>query len=107
MNTRAQAQLGVGTWRCWCGRGSKAPRGRGEDPWDLDMECCALAARGGYLEMLTWLRGHHCPWDAWTCAYAARGGHLEVLRWAREHRGQVSGTRGRAHSQPQTGTWMC
>ena len=64
--------------------------------------CCALAAKGGHLQVLKWLRcgeeeddgpmlatdsvdENACPWDEWTCAYAAAGGSLEVLQWARAH----------------------
>jgi len=50
------------------------------------LDCCAVAARAGHLEVLTWLWQHDCPWDGgWTCASAAAGGHLEVLKWARAH----------------------
>ena len=79
-----------------------------EYPYDpRGIHCCALAAKGGHLEALKWLRfgrtEHRyeeadgiisplydddqtaCPWDEWTCANAAAGGHLEVLRWARAH----------------------
>ena len=63
----------------------------------LTPHCCALAAKGGHLEVLKWLRfgsaedshdeedGTACPWNQSTCAYAAAGGHLEVLKWARAH----------------------
>jgi len=46
---------------------------------------CAIAARGGRLEVLRWARENDCPWSELTCAYAAFRGHLEVLRWAREN----------------------
>ena len=89
------------------------PPGRSSDAlWDV--HCCALAARGGHLTVLKWLRcgsserilkeehgpwsvssddggsdvdvtPRACPWDEWTCANAAAGGHLEVLKWARVH----------------------
>jgi len=39
----------------------------------------------GNLEVLTWAREHHCPWDARTTAYAAEHGHTVVLQWAWEH----------------------
>ena len=48
-----------------------------------ESDCCALAAFGGHLEVLKWLRMQDCPWDG-RCALAAQGGHLEVLQWARE-----------------------
>lgn len=43
---------------------------------------CALAAQGGHLAALQWLRARGCPWDASTCAMAAYDGHLNVLQWA-------------------------
>jgi hypothetical protein len=69
---------------------------------------CALAGRGGQLEVLQWARENDCPWDrgdvvhlplsagAWTCyngheSTTARvtgrrvHGHLNMLMWAREH----------------------
>jgi len=39
------------------------------------------AAQGGYLEVLTWLHNQGCPLVASTCDAAAEGGHLEVLTW--------------------------
>ena len=58
-----------------------------EDDWndETSLDCCALAARGGHLEVLKWLRAQDCPWDEWTFASAAWDGHLEVLKWMREH----------------------
>ncbi|AGO84804.1 hypothetical protein psal_cds_790 [Pandoravirus salinus] len=49
----------------------------------FDEDACALAAQGGSLGTLQWLRARGCPWDASTCAMAAHGGHLDVLQWAR------------------------
>jgi hypothetical protein len=43
-----------------------------------------IAAEGGHLPVLQWLRAHHCPWDARTCEMAGAAGHLDVLIWARE-----------------------
>ena len=31
--------------------------------------------------MLQWAHENGCPWDEMTCAVAAKGGHLEVLQW--------------------------
>jgi hypothetical protein len=31
-----------------------------------DAETCAEAARGGYLEVVQWLRAKGCPWDSRT-----------------------------------------
>ena len=44
-----------------------------------------MAARGGNLELVQWLRGAGCPWDRWTCSLAVYGGRVEVLRWVREN----------------------
>ena len=44
-----------------------------------------MAAYGGNLELVRWLRGEGCSWDKWACEYAIRKGHVEVLRWAREN----------------------
>ena len=47
---------------------------------------CCLAASGGHLECLRYVREQHCcTWDAVTCAQAAWQGHLECLRYAHEH----------------------
>jgi len=48
----------------------------------LDTWVCALAAYGGHLPVLVWLKAQGCPWDAWTCHYAAWNNHVEVLQWA-------------------------
>jgi len=52
-------------------------------PWVA--RTCAIAARGGRLDVLQYARANYCPWDEWTCACAAKGWHLEVLKWAWEH----------------------
>jgi hypothetical protein len=49
------------------------------------MNCCALAAEGGHLQVVKWLHTHDFPWDEWAYACAAEGGHLKVLKWARGH----------------------
>ena len=41
------------------------------------------AARSGNLELVKWLRGDGCPWDAYTCYWAVDQGHVKVLRWLR------------------------
>ena len=52
----------------------------------MDRNVMALAAWGGNLELVQWLRGEGCPWDWGTCCCnAAIRGHVEVLRWAREN----------------------
>ena len=39
-------------------------------PWDegdnYQLDCCALAAQGGHLEVLKWARENDCPWNATT-----------------------------------------
>ena len=44
-----------------------------------------MAAWGGHLEVLQWLRGEGCPWSHLTCSRAVENGNVEVLRWAREN----------------------
>jgi hypothetical protein len=46
---------------------------------------CAAAAKGGHLHILKWARANGCPWDNYTCAFARRYGHTHVLNWARNH----------------------
>jgi len=52
-------------------------------PWDEGT--CTLAATGGHLDVLKWLRSQDppCPWGKGTCLEAAEGGHLDVLKWVR------------------------
>ncbi|KAG5177271.1 hypothetical protein JKP88DRAFT_281961 [Tribonema minus] len=50
-------------------------------PWAVDS--CAAAASNGRLKLLKWLRDHGCPWDTTTCDAAAGSGRLAVLQWAR------------------------
>jgi hypothetical protein len=38
-----------------------------EDIEDLDLDGCALAARGGHLEVLRWVPKHHCPQNERKC----------------------------------------
>jgi hypothetical protein len=38
-----------------------------------------------HLEVLKWVRAHHCPWNELTCFDAVNSGHLDVLKWARDH----------------------
>ena len=44
-----------------------------------------MAAQGGHLDVLKFLRGLDppCPWDERTCAAAAREGRLEALKFLR------------------------
>lgn len=46
---------------------------------------CEMAASGGHLEMLKWLRQQGCGWGEQTCTMAAARGHLEVLKWTRSN----------------------
>ncbi|CAM9428927.1 unnamed protein product, partial [Chrysoparadoxa australica] len=45
-----------------------------------------LAAGNGNLEVCMKLKSLNCPWDRWgsTCAVATKGGHLELLKWPSE-----------------------
>eukprot|EP00611_Tribonema_gayanum_P020892 TRINITY_DN3903_c0_g1_i3.p1 TRINITY_DN3903_c0_g1~~TRINITY_DN3903_c0_g1_i3.p1 ORF type:complete len:223 (-),score=16.55 TRINITY_DN3903_c0_g1_i3:909-1490(-) len=43
----------------------------------VDKLHCSLAASGGNLEILQWLRQNGCSWFKGACAEAAFGGHLE------------------------------
>ena len=52
-------------------------------PWDEST--CEKAAKGGHLDVLEYLHENGCPWDESTCSYAARGGHLDVLKYARDN----------------------
>jgi hypothetical protein len=49
---------------------------------------CVLAAKGGHLLLLQWMRAPkdhwgQCPWDERTCTAAAENGHIHILQWAR------------------------
>lgn len=44
----------------------------------------ALAAAGGHLKTLQWLRSKKCPWDEKTCFEAVKHGHTHILQWARD-----------------------
>ena len=44
---------------------------------------CAMAASGGHIKVLGWLRQYGCPWEEDTCCEAAEAGHLDVLKWLR------------------------
>ncbi|CAM9117228.1 unnamed protein product, partial [Ectocarpus fasciculatus] len=52
-------------------------------PWDE--QTCVAAVEGGHLECLQWLRREGCPWDSSTCSSAAWGNRMQVLKWAREN----------------------
>ena len=57
----------------------------GEGGFAMDEYVMAMAAYGGNLRVVQWLRGKGCPWDFYTCYWAVHKGHVEVLRWAREN----------------------
>jgi hypothetical protein len=48
-------------------------------------DIAVLAARGGHLEVLRWLRAKkgRCSWTSSVCDSAAEQGHLHVLEWLR------------------------
>jgi hypothetical protein len=48
----------------------------------IDVEACALAADGGQLECLKYLREEaKAPWDSSTAEWAAQNGHLHILEY--------------------------
>ena len=44
---------------------------------------CDYAAESGYIDILKYVLAHGCPFDELTCAMAARGGQLEILKFLR------------------------
>lgn len=50
-----------------------------------DERVCEVAAKGGHLDCMTYLRTHGHSWRHDTVTTAAAGGHLDVLRYAREN----------------------
>ena len=58
-------------------------------PCPVDNWATAYAARGGYIDMLRWMRnapdheGGILPWDGQTCAWAANRGDIAMLTWLR------------------------
>ena len=63
--------------------------------------------------MLEWLHNTGCPWDTMTCWMAAQGGHLEVLQWVRENdaAGEVLSERlvrtcAEGHRKQEVRTWL-
>ena len=57
-----------------------------ENGGDWNKSTCAMAAMGGHLQVLQWLRGEGCPWDHWTCHHAVDKGHVWRcgLGWSKE-----------------------
>ncbi len=45
----------------------------------LDPDVCELAALGGHLDVLVWLRGRGWRCQEATFEYSARGGHMRVV----------------------------
>jgi len=70
--------------RC-CGRAPGGVEVASRAGLSVERDDVCIAAIGGHLEVLEWVREHLCPWDASTCACAANAGRLEVLKWAREN----------------------
>ena len=60
---------------------SQGPQEKLRKLWDK--KTCYLAALGGYLELVKWLRAKWCPWGKVTSFMAAHGGHLELVKWLR------------------------
>ena len=58
-------------------------RDRRLHPWTE--ASCTLAAEGGHLECLKYLRKLGCPWSEKTSAAAAAAGHLKCLVYAWSH----------------------
>jgi len=50
-----------------------------------DIKFCRLAAEGGHLKTLKWLREQGFPWDCATTYGAACLGHSDVFFWAVEN----------------------
>ena len=50
-----------------------------------DSDTCKIAAENGHLDVLKYAHQNGCPWNKYTCAYAASKGRLEVLKWARQN----------------------
>lgn len=54
--------------------------------WEMGVQwrsnVCTVAASGGYLELLMWVRQKGCEWDEWTTYAAAHANQLETLKWA-------------------------
>ena len=46
---------------------------------------CSMAAEGGHLNVLQWLRESGCNWDSETTQCALERGNLEILKWATEN----------------------
>jgi len=90
-----------GTWRghmevlmwahdngCPCWAPMSCARAPGGQLSGLCWIVCHLAARGGHLDVLRWVREQDAPWnEAFVRECAARGGHAEeVARWLDERR---------------------
>ena len=43
-----------------------------------------VAASEGHIELLKWAHQNGCPWNEGTCTGAARNGNLELLKWVRK-----------------------
>src|SRR5579872_4376067 len=58
---------------------------RKRENFQPDIIFCNIAAEGGQLKALHWLRKNNCDWNENTCADAALGGHLEILQWLKNN----------------------
>jgi hypothetical protein len=57
-----------------------------EHGFKFGKETCAIAAAGGFLPMLKWLREEeNCKWDFYTCLWSAQNGQLETFEYAYEN----------------------
>ncbi|GLC39390.1 hypothetical protein PLESTM_000891500 [Pleodorina starrii] len=77
------------------------PQQRQRQPLGLGLspELFSAGASSGSVEVLEWLRGRGCPWDARTFAAAAGAGSEEALEWLAE-RGCPMGDDGAPYIQP-------
>ena len=52
-------------------------------PRPASPKCGCFAAHFGQVATLAYARTHGAQWETHTCSLAARGGHLAVLQWLR------------------------
>ena len=74
---------------------------------NLGRNACALAARGGHLEVLKWARAHSCPWDDYSIPTPLGAGTWRCcsMRGSTAARGTIGDTC--ATTPPRAGTWRC
>lgn len=79
-----EGRFSVAKWLYSCMRQSPA---EGDETVFVSM--CSMAALGGHLEILRWLRENGCPWNgAKYGIYAVHGSRLDVLEWLTESEGE-------------------